>query len=239
MKLPALLLLLAAPLAAVAEEDYVLLGAGLRSRPAYNGSDSQRFDLIPAIRYYGRPLVARTTQGILEGGARLRLAPGWVAGVQLAYEAGRQKSESPLLRALDVPDLDWTASAGLHVETDQKIGPMPVNLLARTRHSLDTERGYQVDLRATGGVYASGPLQAGLFTQATWASSKYVSTFYTAGGSGLMSATLGALASYEVRRQWTGLGSLEVRRLHGDAARSPITEKRDNIYASASLAYRF
>lgn len=239
MRHPAVLLMLIAPALAHAQEDYVLLGAGLRSRPAYDGADAQRVDVVPVVRYYGRTLFARTTQGILEGGARLRLAPGWDAGVQLAYEAGRQKSESSRLRALDVADLGWTASAGLHLETDRKLGPMPLNLLARSRHSLDTDRGHQLDLRATGGVYASGALQAGVFAQATWASSSYVRTFYTSGDGGLLFTAAGLLGSYELRREWLALGSVELRRLHGDAARSPITEKRDNYYASASLAYRF
>ena len=239
MRHPAVFLMLMAPALAHAQEDYVLLGAGLRSRPAYDGADAQRADVIPVVRYYGRALFARTTQGILEGGARLRLAPGWDAGVQLAYEAGRQKSESSRLRALDVPDLEWTASAGLHLETDRKLGPMPLNLLARSRHSLDTDRGHQLDLRATGGVYAGGGLQAGVFAQATWATRKYVETFYTGGAGGPLFASFGALASYDVRRHWLALGSVELRRLHGDAARSPITEKRDNYYANASLAYRF
>jgi outer membrane scaffolding protein for murein synthesis (MipA/OmpV family) len=235
----AVLLILFVPAVGQAQEDHVLLGAGLRSRPAYDGADAQRIDLIPVVRYYGRPLFARPTQGILEGGARLRLAPGWDAGAQLAYEAGRQKSESGRLRELDVPDLDWSASAGLHLEHDRHIGPMPLNILARTRHDLDADRGRQLDLRATAGLYDRGGVQAGAFAQATWASDRYVRSFYGAGDGGLLFTSLGALASYEVRRAWLALGSVELRRLHGDAARSPITEQRNNYYASASLARRF
>jgi outer membrane scaffolding protein for murein synthesis (MipA/OmpV family) len=225
--------------AAAAAEDYVLLGAGLRSRPAYDGSESQVMDVIPVIRYYGPTLFARTTQDILEAGARVRLAPGWDAGAQVAYEPGRKKSESSRLRELDVPDLDWSASLGLHVEGDLQIGPMPLNLLARTRHDVDSDRGYQVDLRTTAGVYAGGRVRAGLFAQVTWASSGYLAEFYGGGGSGPLYATAGALGLYELRPSWLAYGSLELRRLHGDAARSPITETRDNYYASASLAYRF
>jgi outer membrane scaffolding protein for murein synthesis (MipA/OmpV family) len=220
---------LLAPLAAAAQpaapEDYVLLGAGVRARPQYDGADSQRADVVPVVRYYGRPLFARTTQGILEGGARVRLARGWDAGAQLAYEAGRE-------------GLDWRISAGLHIETDQAIGPMPLNLLARTRHALDSDRGMQADLRLTAGVYASGPLQAGVFTQATWASRTYVSTFYTSGSGGLLFTSLGALGSYDIARHWMAVASVELRRVQGDAARSPITETRDNYYASLGLAYR-
>src|SRR5262244_576969 len=69
-------------------EDYTLLGAAVRTRPAYDGSASQRTDLIPIVRYYGHPFFARTTQGVLEGGARGEIVSGLVYGAQIAYEAG-------------------------------------------------------------------------------------------------------------------------------------------------------
>jgi outer membrane scaffolding protein for murein synthesis (MipA/OmpV family) len=43
----------------------------------------------------------------------------------------------------------------------------------------------------------------------------------------------------DLSRQWIVVGNLEARRLHGDAARSPLAERTSNHYASASLAYRF
>src|SRR2546428_11740862 len=85
----ALALLLIVPLAALAQSvlpDYAWIGAGVRTRPAYDGSAAQRTDLIPTVRYYGKPWFARTTQGILEGGARMELAQGLNVGAQLAYE---------------------------------------------------------------------------------------------------------------------------------------------------------
>jgi hypothetical protein len=92
-----------AALAQIAPEDYTLIGAAVRSRPAYDGSDAQRTDLIPVLRYYGKPWFARTTQGILEGGARWALTPGVDAGVQLAYEEGRESSESDFLSSRNFP----------------------------------------------------------------------------------------------------------------------------------------
>jgi outer membrane scaffolding protein for murein synthesis (MipA/OmpV family) len=35
------------------------------------------------------------------------------------------------------------------------------------------------------------------------------------------------------------VGSVEARRLHDDAARSPLVERASNYYASAGIAYRF
>src|SRR6188474_972146 len=89
-----------------------LLGIGVRSRPDYDGASKQEVEPIPVIRYYGRTLFVRTTQGILEGGARWEIFPGFAAGVQLAYEDGN-----------DLSDLDSGVSLGLHAEWDTRIGP--------------------------------------------------------------------------------------------------------------------
>ena len=135
-----LLLLVLVCIPQVALSDETLLGAGVRNRPVYDGSGDQTTDLIPVVRYYGTPWFARTTQGILEGGARIALAAGLDAGVQLAYEQGPR-------------DGDPGASLGLHLELDTKVGPAPVNFLARTRTHLSSERGSQPDVSLTIRVY--------------------------------------------------------------------------------------
>lgn len=230
--------------------DYAWLGAGLRSRPAYDGSAAQRLELIPSVRYYGKPWFARTTQGLLEGGARVELAPGLNLGAQLAYEGGRAKSESAFLRDHTVPDVSPGASAGLHIEWDQRLGPMPVTLLARGRQNLDRDRGAQADLRFTGIFFGGGALTLAAFVQGTWASGKSARTFYgvtsaSTGlaayepGSGGLSLTAGLLGGYDLGPRWILLFGVEVRRLQGDAARSPLAERRFNAYASTSAAYRF
>jgi outer membrane scaffolding protein for murein synthesis (MipA/OmpV family) len=232
---PLLLLLLLIPCFASAQN---YTGVGVRSRPAYDGSDSQRTDIIPVIRYYGRPWFARTTQGILEAGARTSIGNGIDAGVQLAYEAGREQDEAPLLRALGIPDLDAGISLGAHLEWDGKLGPMPVNALGRFRQHLDTDRGAQLDARLTAGVYERGGFRAGVFTQATWASSKSNQSFYGTDG-GLLSTEIGLLGSYDLAGPWVGVGSVSYRQLRGDARRSAIVESNSNFYASVGLAYRF
>src|SRR5471032_2332607 len=122
------------PLAAFAElSNDSLLGPGLRWRPAYDGSASQRVEVVPVVRYFGQPLFARSTQGVLEGGARLELTPGLHAGVQLAYEPGRKPSESDFLTSRNVAGINSGASYGLHLEWDHTFGPMPITLLARVR----------------------------------------------------------------------------------------------------------
>lgn len=250
-------LLLLAPLSAPAQmidADYKLLGVAVRTRPAYDGSSSQTADLVPIVRYYGEPWFARTTQGILEGGLRWNLGSGLAAGFQLAYEEGRDSSESSFLREHDfTDDIDAGASLGAHVEWDAKIGPAPVGLLARYRQNVDSDRGALADLRLNVGVYGDGGATVVVFSEATWASSKANATFYgvtaqqsaVSGfavyqpGGGLQHLALGVIGGYDLSRHWTLVASASLRWLQGDAAKSPLMEKRENTYANAGIAYRF
>ena len=223
-----LLVVLLLPATAFAQNLGTLLGLGVRSLPEYDGSSKQELELIPVVRYYGPVLFARTTQGILEGGARKEFLPGLAAGVQLAYEGGNDRT-----------DVDPGASIGAHLEWDTRIGPAPLNVLGRVRYHLDGDRGTQADLRSTVGVYGRGGLLAGVFVQATWATDEWVRSYYTTGGGGLLFTAVGVEGAYDLSQRWVILASVSVRRLHGDAASSPITEDKTNYYASAGLAYRF
>ena len=230
-----------------------LLGPGLRLRPAYDGSASRRAELVPVVRYYGKHWFARSTQGVLEGGARMELVPGLHAGAQLAYEPGRKASESDLLKSHGVPDLKLGASLGVHLEWDHRFGPVPIALLARARRHADSDRGAQADLRLSVGVFRRGPVAAGVFTQATWANAKSAGSFYGItppqsdatglpafdAGSGWLFSSFGLLWSIDLSRNWIAVGNMEIRHLRGDAARSPLVERASNYYMSAGIAYRF
>lgn len=224
-----LALLLALPCIAFAQDPLgTLLGAGVRARPDYDGASKQELQPIPIIRYYGRTLFARTTQGILEGGARLEPLPKLWVGAQLAFEEGNDRT-----------DLDPGGSWGFHVEWDMRIGPAPVSLLARTRTHFDTERGSQGDLRASVGVYGGRGLLVAVFAQGTWASDDWIRSYYATEGGGLMFSALGVEATYDLNPRWLLVGSVHGRQLHGHAATSPITEEQTNYFASVGLAYRF
>lgn len=242
------------PLTVLAElTNNSLLGPGLRSRPAYTGSASQNIELVPVVRYFGQPWFVRSTQGVLEGGARVELVPDLYAGAQLAYESGRQTKDSDFLKRHHLPDVDRSASLGLHVEWDHKLGPMPITLLARTRQHTDSDQGAQADMRFSAGIFQRGPIAAGVFTQATWANAKSANSFYgitsqqsaTTGlpaynaGSGWIYSSVGVLWSIDLSKDWVVVGNLESRHLHEDAERSPLVEHKSNYYASAGVAYHF
>lgn len=242
------------PVPAFAElSQETMIGPGARARPAYDGSASQHLELVPVVRYYGNPWFVRSTQGVFEGGLRIAVAPGLNVGAQIAYEAGRKGRESSFLRNHSVPDIDIGASAGIHLEWDHKFGPMPVTLLARARQHLDQDRGAQIDLRASAGVFHQGRFNAGVFTQAIWGNAKSTGSFYgispalsaTTGlqtydpGSGLVNVSGGVLWSFDVAKDWIVVGNLEARRLQSNVAGSPLVERKSNYYVTAGIAYRF
>lgn len=231
-----------------------LLGAGVWSRPAYDGADgSQATVLIPVVRHYGRTWFARTTYGVLEGGARAQLASGLTVGAQLAYEGGRDKAQSSFLAAHNLPDLPYSVSWGAHLEYEKNIGPMPVIALLRYRQDVDGARGAQADLRLTAGVFSAGGFSAGVFYQSTWADAKATGYHYgitpqQSVSSGLAAFdpqggqlfnAVGVLWSYELTPKWMLLGSVESRRLSGAAQSSPLAQLSTSRYASAGLAYQF
>lgn len=222
-----------------AQDRPTIIGAAIRSRPAYDGSSSEVTDIIPQLRYYGSLWFARTTQGVLEGGVRNELAPEFWAGAQIAYEAGRNKSESPFLEARNEPDIKPGASVGLHLEWDRRLGQVPIGFLIRARQHLDSDLGGQADLRINVGIFSRFGLEGAVFGQATWGSENAVQSRYGAPNSGLLFVSAGFLAGYDVTRHWLIVASFETRKLYDEAADSPLAERGSSRYFSAGLAYRF
>jgi len=221
------LLLVAAALPARAQDDPTLIGIGVRSRPDYDGANTRTVDLVPVVRWYGKPLFARTTQGVLEGGARMEVAPGFNAGVQIGYEQGPR-------------DQSRDGSYGFHLELDGRIGPSPITLLARWREYMKDNHGRQVDLRFTAGVLQSGPALGFVFAQVTFANAENVRAFFNVNESGHLYTDLGVLGSYDVAQNWVLVGSLYLRRLDSDIARqSAFGSRQNNVYATAGVAYKF
>ena len=203
-----------------------LLGAGLRQRPHYDGSDRRTTDMVPVLRASRGPFFARTTYGVLEGGARFTVGGALSAGVQVAHEVGPR-------------DGDPGASVGAHVEWTGNLGPAPMHLLGRLRSHLESERGRQFDARLTVGIYQRGGLRAGAFGQATWASEKHFASYYGVPESGLLYTSLGLLGSYDISRHWLAVVSAELRRLADEPARSAFVQDRTASYLTAGVAYRF
>ena len=229
------------------------IGIGGRVRPAYQGADSSRTDVIPYLRWYGQHLFARTTQGMLEGGVRTPAFGPWVFGAQLAYEEGRVTDESAFLKARNFDDLDPDASVGLHVEADWMLGPMPWNALLRFRQNLDSDRGAQADIRATAGIFSRGGFDVGAFAQLTWADAEAMQSYFGitsqqslvtglpaySAGAGASAVSYGLLGSIDVGRPWIVLWGAHMQQTQGDAQGAPIVQDRTNWYANIGIGSRF
>lgn len=229
------------------------IGIGARVRPAYQGADSSRADVIPYLRWYGQHLFARTTQGMLEGGVRTSAFGPFVFGAQLAWEEGRVTDESAFLKAHNFEDINPGASAGLHAEADWKFGPMPWNALLRYRQNLDSDRGAQVDLRATAGIFSRGRFDVGAVAQISWADDKAAQNYFGItpqqsvvtglpaynAGAGVSTVNFGLLGAIDVGRSWIVLWDVHAQQLQGDSKDAPIAQNRTNWYANAGIAYRF
>jgi outer membrane scaffolding protein for murein synthesis (MipA/OmpV family) len=219
-----LAVLLALP--SFAHADYTLIGGAVRTRAEFDGSSERTLDVHPVLRYYGERWFARTTQGVLEGGARWKLRRDFDVGAQLAYEQGPR-------------DKDPGASIGLHAEGDRMIGRVPLNGLVRVRQHLDTDRGAELDLRANVGVFGDYRILAGVFAQATFASEKHFQSYYGVNESGLLVTILGIQGAYELTEHWMLTSNLEHHHLSDNAAKSPYVAQRGGVYFSAGLGYRF
>lgn len=249
------LLVLTQPSAQASEPPPVttLIGAGVWSRPAYTGADSNRTSLIPELRHYGHPWFVRTTFGVLEGGIRYQALSGFTLGAQLAYEGGRDKTESEFLAAHNLPTLNPSLSWGIHAEVVQKLGPMPLAALLRYRQDIDDNRGAQTDLRLEAGIFSGGGLNAGIFVQSTLADKKSSNYYYgistqqsVSSGlsafdaqSGEMFSAFGLFFSYDLNPEWVVLGNVESRQGRGAVIDSPLVQQSANSYLSLGLAYQF
>jgi outer membrane protein len=242
------------PASARAELSYAsMVGPAVRTSPLYDGSATQGVAVIPAVRYFGPGWFVRSTQGLMEGGGRIEIEPGLHAGAQMAYEPGREPGESDFLKTHHVPGLNRGASLGLQVEWDHQVGPMPFTLLTRVRKHANADRGTQADIRLSAGLYQSGPVSAGIFTQAIWADAKSAGSMYNISQqqapitglpafhatSGWVSGSLGLIGSVELSHDWVAVGSFEGRRLTGNTNRSPLVEQTSNLYGAIGVAYRF
>lgn len=221
-----LLLLLALPSLVLAKDDFTLIGGAVRTRPEFDGSSDRVIDVHPVLRYYGERWFARTTQGVLEGGARWDLRRDFQVGAQLGYEQGPR-------------DSDPGASIGLHAEGDRTFGRVPLNGLVRVRQHLDTDRGTELDLRANVGVFGDYGILAAVFAQSTFASEQHFESYYGVKESGLLKTIVGIQGAYDLTPRWSLTGNLEHHRLGERAAKSAFVTQRGGVYFSAGLSYRF
>lgn len=224
----------------------VTLGAALAAAPRFPGASRERARLAPlfSIDYDDRLIIGPTGIGLI--------ALRWQhfrAGPILGFEGGRRASDDPRLTGLG--DISAGATAGLFATYGQ--GPIAISLTGRQAIS-HTGNGFsgllRIDFRRRLGTtrarIALGPdLEFGNNEfQQTWfgitptQSAASGLPVYTPHG-GVNRIGVHAGLTYLVSKHVLWRAFARVNDLTGDAAQSPIVERRMQYVIGAGVAYRF
>jgi outer membrane protein len=252
----ALVVFLSGSGAAFAADDgwRVIVGAGGLDLPRYPGSTERRSQLVPMLSAsYGRFFLGGAPgSGSPAGlGMNFHQDQQWRAGISFAYDFVQPRKESDDRRHLrGLGDIDRTARATLFgsytIDWFTLRGNVSTDIGGKdqgTTASLDLEGKYRWNDRLS---FVAGPGVA-------WSDGKHNRTFYGVDdvqalrsgypayrpGAGIESLRFSLGVDYRIGERWT-LGARAIAaRLQGDAADSPIVEKRmQNTYVAYAF-YRF
>lgn len=234
--------------AVVAQPDWVVtLGAGVQAGPRYPGSHSIGYLPIPAVDIeYKNRLFAKQDMPL---GVYFINDPHWSAGLALQYDTTeRHSADDPHLAGL--ANLPMTPRAKLFAA--YTISALTVSTSAAQDIGGHAE-GLVIDVNAI----ATLPLGTQWYLSAgpgvTWGNGQYQSTFfgitpaqnlasglpnYTA-HAGVNNVYLSLEADYLITKHWTATVNVKIAELQGSAARSPITESRQQTTSTLSLTYTY
>jgi MipA family protein len=235
------------------------LGGGLRV-PDYQGSRSARNQPL-----LGFAMTYRSQdRGSVEMGSRglnwtLVQTPGHSAGVGLGVDPGRIDNGDKKITPLGLrPGSERLAGMGtigaaavLSAFGTAQAGFLP--LTASVKHAAGSHEGTQADLGLALPWKIGRHAELRFGPSLTWADRRYMQAFFgvTAAqskasrfaeftpGAGLKSAQLTLDADMAFSRHWHAMAKLQAQRLVGDAAHSPVTEKRLQAAGWVGAMYQF
>lgn len=227
----------------------VTVGAGALTAPSYPGASSRTAMPLPFIEVkYRRALFLSPFTGLGFNAIATRRAQ---AGVAVLPDFGRSDSSSDRLRGWG----DIGAGASLKVFGRYSLGP--VALVADVRQQVGAGGGTLLG----GGLTSMVPLARRLAVmptvKLTWASARHSDAYFGidagqsaaalahgtslpayAADAGLRDAALSLAAALRLDDRWSLQALLRAELLLGDAAASPLVERRFQPTAGALVAYR-
>lgn len=226
----------------VPEQSPTLLGAGAYAIPVYPGSGAVELTPVPFIDIAWNRLFVRSGYG---AGIYLWQKPRSEAGVSIDADLSH-RYEADASRLSGLGNVDKAARANLFIT--ERCASMDTTVKLSTAGEghgsvVDIELAKSDSLTTKLGV------RAGVGT--TWTNAHYMRTFFGvdaqqsarsglpmfSADSGFSSARLFFSAQYAVRPHWLISGQTYAGRLLGDAADSPITQKRNYVGGGVFLAY--
>jgi outer membrane protein len=230
--------------ASIPEESPTLLGAGAYAIPVYPGSGAVELRPVPFIDVTWNRLFVRSGYG---AGIYLWRKPSSDVGVSIDADL-LHRHESDDTRLSGLGNVGRTARANVFIT--ERCAWMDTTV------KLSTDIGgaghgsvVDIELAKSHSITANLGVRAGVGT--TWTNAHYMRTFFGVDAqqsarsglpmftpdSGFSSARLFFSAQYAVRPHWLVSGQTYVGRLRGDAADSPITQKRNYAGGGVFLAY--
>lgn len=228
----------------------VELGVGGRVRPRYLGADEYIVTPFPIISVDYLSIPGLFTVGGSDRVGGLTFGPSF--GLIGSRDAG-DDSDLTGTRALDE-----TYELGLRIGYEHALDPIyGVEVYGALRGAFGEARGVTGDLGVDAIARPSDILELKLGPRATFASTDYVSTYFSvspaesaaSGGrldafsadGGFTSVGVDASARYEFRPNWFARAEASYERLVGDAADSPIAAvgSRDQFSVGIGLSRRF
>lgn len=222
----------------------LIVGVGGSYKPEYEGSDKFELNPVPVVVFtYGEWLditpKAVTVTALRHGGFAL--------SGRVGYESGRDEDDGERLRGLG--EIDFAATFGAKASYSWE----GLELYA----SLDQTINGSESLIGTFGADFKAPvterLILGAAVEATIANDKHMEAYFGVNSTqslasglseykaeaGLKRVDLSASATYMLTKNWLVRGEAGVGFLTGDAANSPIVEKKVQPSASLFVGYKF
>ncbi len=226
-----------------AESDRLKIGAGAAVIPRFEGSDEYRVRPVPLIDFQKGRFFARTGDGI---GLNIVQTSRFTMGAGVNWMKGYRDS--------DVPDgigkLSDALGGRLFVST-RVAGA--VATLSATQAITKSERGLVANARVSYPYTLTERLKLIPSVSVNWANAKYMDSYFgvNAGQSaasglaqyrpsaGFKDVSLRLAVNYELTKDWSVSGAVGASRLLGDAADSPLVERKSQLQAMAGVAYTF
>jgi MipA family protein len=234
--------------AAPPQSDWVVtLGAGVMVGPKYPGSNSMRFQPIPAIDIeYKNLLFAKQDMPL---GVYFINTPVWSAGLAVQYDnTQRRPSDNPALASIGGVDSTYRAKL---------FGSYTLSALTFSTSAAQDIGGHSEGLLIDANVIGTLPLGSKWYLSAgpgaTWGNSQYQNTFFgvnqaqsAASGlpqyqahAGLRDIYLSFEADYLITKHWTATATVKIAQLQSSAAHGPVTQSRQQTTTTAALSYTF
>lgn len=222
----------------------IRLGGGVGVVPRYPGSREFRASPVPDVDITYRNLVFLNMNGL---GVYVIRDRTLTLGGSIWMRGGRSESDTDRLRGLG--DIDTAAQARIF----GRVAVGPVQLGATLARDLGGSDGFTVDLNLSAMFQPLERLRIMPGIGVTIGDNRYVGTWFGVSRdqslrsglpqfdarAGITSAAGLVRASYMLTEHWSLNAMIGVQRLLGDAADSPITERRTLPMAAFTVSYRF